>query len=337
MKKLLLFVFVVVLSVALIACSNQQGAQSNEGTKQADEPVRLAIGSTSAGSSYYAYTTGIANAINMSPKIQAVVEEIGSTGELVSQVPLRPQTYIALGVSDVAYKFYAGDEPFTKPYDSLRTWLPGPASYCQHFVTVESGITSFYELPGHRYGTGQPSSSTEITTKEIFALLGIEGVEYVTVPNADAADAVKNRQIVGLASGSPPPAAMIMDMATALDLRMLAFTEEELNLILDTWPYYTTTVVPKGAYDFVTEDTVVPGVPANFYIDKTFDEDLAYEMTKTLWENIDLVKEAHNFGEKLIIEDIADVAVPIHPGALKYYLEQGIEIPDRLYPPEFKK
>lgn len=343
MKKHLIWILVI-LMLTLTACSkgqdNQaenQGANEEQNQAASQEVVNIAIGATSAGSSYYAYTSGIVNAVNTNPRIKAVVEEVGGTAELMSQLPLRPTEFVALGLADLAWKFYAGHEPFKQPYEDVRTWLPGPPSTIQHIVTEESGIKSVFDLPGHRYGTGPPASSTEMSTKETFELLGIEGVEYLAIPNNDAVEAVKNRQVDGLATSSPPPAALVMDMATAVQLRMLSLSDEELAKLQEKYPYYTTAVVPKGVYDFVKEDIKVPGVMATFYFHKTFDEELAYEMTKAVWENLDLVKEAHAFGEGLVMEDITEVPIPLHPGALKYYLEQGIDIPEELYPPEYQK
>lgn len=334
MKKNLIWIMFI-FTLIILPYDNAQGKNIND-NKNKQKIVNIAIGSTSAGSSYYAYTTGIANAINTNPRINARVEEVGGTADLVSQVPLRPKSFVALGLVDVAWKFYDGAPPFSRAYDSLRTMLPGAPSTLQHIVSVESKIKSLYDLPGHRYGTGPPSSSTEITTKETFALIGVKGVKYLSVPNSDTVGAMKNRQVDGIATGAPPPSAMILDIGTSVPLRMLTFTEEELKKIMQKYPYYTTSIIKKGAYNFVDKDIKVPGVMSSFFIDKTFDEQLAYEMTKAVWENLDIVRRAHAFGKKLFIGDIVNAPIPIHPGALRYYLEQHIDIPRKLYPKEYK-
>ena len=60
-------------------------------------------------------------------------------------------------------------------------------------------------------------------------------------------------------------------------------------------------------------------------------EEVVYNLTKLLWENLAVLQEIHNATKSMILENaLQGVPVPLHKGALRYYQEQGLEIPEHL-------
>tara|TARA_B100000405_G_scaffold218347_1_gene154661 strand:+ start:92 stop:298 length:207 start_codon:yes stop_codon:yes gene_type:complete len=65
------------------------------------------------------------------------------------------------------------------------------------------------------------------------------------------------------------------------------------------------------------------------------DEKVVYDMTKAFWENLEAQKAAVPQMRSLSLETaLQDLNTPLHPGALRYYREQGLDIPDNAMPPE---
>ena len=63
------------------------------------------------------------------------------------------------------------------------------------------------------------------------------------------------------------------------------------------------------------------------------DEELAYQMTKQLFENLPELIAAHNAAEGIDPKTAGkNLPVPLHPGAARYYEEKGIDIPEALRP-----
>jgi len=68
------------------------------------------------------------------------------------------------------------------------------------------------------------------------------------------------------------------------------------------------------------------------------DEEVVYLLTKTMFENLDYLKKVHKACNYIKLENaLSGLPVPLHPGAVKYFREKGIEIPEELIPPEMKK
>jgi TRAP-type uncharacterized transport system substrate-binding protein len=56
-------------------------------------------------------------------------------------------------------------------------------------------------------------------------------------------------------------------------------------------------------------------------------EEIAYTLTKAFWENKQIIADAHAIGKGLDIKGIRYGVAKVHPGALRYYKEVGVEIP----------
>ena len=67
---------------------------------------------------------------------------------------------------------------------------------------------------------------------------------------------------------------------------------------------------------------------------KDLDEELVYQMTKAYWEQQDrflnIMREAQSYAT--LETAMSDLIVPLHPGAYRYYVEVGCEVPDAIKP-----
>ncbi|MEX0870863.1 MAG: TAXI family TRAP transporter solute-binding subunit, partial [Aquisalimonadaceae bacterium] len=98
------------------------------------------------------------------------------------------------------------------------------------------------------------------------------------------------------------------------------------------YPYFGVDVVPAGTYESVKEDQPTLTV-WNFLIGSAdMSDEAAYNIVKAAFENHDTLMEAHRASRHVTLENISKIAIPLHPGAVKYYREQGIDLPDRLIP-----
>ena len=101
--------------------------------------------------------------------------------------------------------------------------------------------------------------------------------------------------------------------------------EATLNSLIAVSPYYAKAVIPAGTYKGVDEDITTATTMAMLICSTELDEDLVYTMTKTMWENQSVVASAHEKGKVVTLETALDgMGIPLHPGASKYYQEQGI-------------
>ena len=108
--------------------------------------------------------------------------------------------------------------------------------------------------------------------------------------------------------------------------RLLEYTDEELQKILAASPFYVRATVPAGTYPGQTETLKTFGIKCLLCVDASMDEQLVYTITKILDESREELISAHPSLSNLSDPEYICSQLPIalHPGAEKYYTEQGL-------------
>jgi TRAP transporter TAXI family solute receptor len=125
-------------------------------------------------------------------------------------------------------------------------------------------------------------------------------------------------------TGFPTPG--IMEMMASMDIRIVPNSPEELQKASAVNPLFSAGKIPGGLYEGMDEDIPVIVGYTIMTIRSDVADDTVYQMTKAIWENLDDIKASHASQEllspEMIKPSLAPIA-PIHPGALRYYKEQG--------------
>ena len=132
------------------------------------------------------------------------------------------------------------------------------------------------------------------------------------------------------------PAPVIMEMEASNEINLLTMTQEDFSKLLEAYPYWTQGVIPKGTYKAAKEDIHVISLWNFAVAHKDLPEELVYDMTKATFEVLPQLANAVKDMAKTKPEDILYSSVPLHKGAIKYYREIGLTIPDKLIPAEAK-
>jgi uncharacterized protein len=118
------------------------------------------------------------------------------------------------------------------------------------------------------------------------------------------------------------------------DLAILSFSDEQItqaNSAFDVWPPYE---IPAGTYPGQDEPVQTIAQPNFLAVRDDIPEEDVYLITKTMYENLPFLQNIHAATKDMALEKaIAGLPLPLHPGAARFYEEQGLEIPDRLKPP----
>jgi hypothetical protein len=122
------------------------------------------------------------------------------------------------------------------------------------------------------------------------------------------------------------PQSTIIDLNFRPGIRFLPIDKEHMQKILDMEPGLMATEIPKTAYKGMEKDVPAVGTVTSIVIHKDVPDELAYKIVKTLYANWPKLKEV----KKKAIENskpdkaLMGAGIPVHPGAMKYYKEQGI-------------
>lgn len=299
----------------------------------AQEQLSIATGGT--GGVYYPIGGGLAEIINNHIDGYSATAEV--TGASVENMGLiaTGDADLALALADTVYQAYAGEGRFEgQQLDMVRGLASVYANMVQIVALEGSGITSLDDLVGKRVSVGAPGSGTEINAQ---AILSANGISYddITVQRLnfnETADALANGDIdVGFWSVGAPTSS-IMNLATTQSITMIELTDEQIAAAREADPIFAQTSLPAGMYDGVGE-TVALGVPNVLAVSSEMPEDLAYEITRAMFENIADLRAVHPAANETTVEfTMSATPVPLHPGAIRYYEEVGAEIPDALRP-----
>jgi uncharacterized protein len=316
MKKKAIF-----LTLALFAAGLWDGGEATAQT-------RLVIKSARAGTSYYSLAMGMAKAFMTVPGIEAAVEE--SLGSVANVKEGRTRSnFVFTSTSDLIGKALKKEKPFEETgYERIRTLWAIPGVTVHMVVREDSGVKKIRDLEGKRYIAGGIGTSTERLTILILKVHGLEGkVDLPKVDLKEGVDAVVNRKAVGFTTGSPFPTPMVMEITATTAIRLLEMGEKEFAKLAELDPTYSLTTIPAGTYKGVDRDVRTVASPVLTYTSADLPDDVAYKVTKAFWENKQIIAEAHAIGKGLDIKAVRYGVAKVHPGALRYYREAGIEIP----------
>lgn len=222
----------------------------------------------------------------------------------------------------------AGREPFK---EKMTNVCQIGTLYFQYFHMValaDSGIKSPADLKGKALSTQQKGNTGEQMTREV---LQVYGQNYGTLSKVnhgsynDSVAQLKDNQAQVFTLITTVPAASVMDLASARDIRVLEVSDDKLRELQKMNAGYDKRIIKAGSYPKQDKDVQTIGTWTHLIARCDLPEDAVYKITKALVENIDNLGGVVSAVKGLTAKDMAtDIGVPYHPGALKYYKEAKV-------------
>ena len=128
--------------------------------------------------------------------------------------------------------------------------------------------------------------------------------------------------------GAPVPA--IVDAASMQPLHLLAIAGKPREALLRAYPFIAEAIIPGATYPGIDADTQTVAVPTLLVVSAAVSDDLVYGITKALWQDSTrrLLENGHPAGKAIRFENaLRGIAIPLHPGAARYYTERGVALP----------
>jgi len=297
---------------------------------------QLSIATAGTGGVYYPLGGGLAEVINQHVDGYAATAEV--TGGSVENMGLvaTGDADLAIALGDTVRQARIGTGRFEGQQLAMISGLASLYMNMVQIVTLaDSGITSLSGLRGKRVSVGAPGSGTEVNAKAILAANGMsyDDIEEQRLNFNETADALANGDIdVGFWSVGAPTSA-ILNLATTQSIRMIELSDEEIAATHAADPIFAQTTLAGGTYTGVEGDVKVMGIPNVLVASTEMPDDLAYAITRALYEYTAELSMIHPAARQITVEFTLDtLPVPLHPGAARYYEEIGATVPDRLLP-----
>ncbi|MCQ0986814.1 TAXI family TRAP transporter solute-binding subunit [Jiella marina] len=281
------------------------------------------------GTSGVYYPLGVALSKVYGDNIEGVKTQVQSTKASVENIKLvsqgRGEIGFALGDSVKAAAEGNEEAGFAQPVENLRAIAAIYPNYVQIVASEESGITDLEGLKGKGLSVGAPASGTELNARAIFEAAGMSyddlgKTEYL--PFAESVELIKNRQLDATLQSAGLGVASIRDLASSISINMVAVPAEIAETL---GAPFQAAEIPAGTYEGQDEAVPTLAITNILVTSSEVDEELAYQMTKQLFENLDQLVAAHNAAKSIDPETAAkNLPVPLHPGAERYYKEAGL-------------
>lgn len=328
MKKFFVFMLVVMMMFISI------------GVGSIAAPKYYTIAAPPASSSLYPYWVAVGKAIQTvyPDDFQITVTESQGAVDIASKVRIGVADF-GNSMSNLDYEMYNGVGTYKDDQVlDLRIMWYWDVTPIQIVVREDSKIKNIQELAGKKFNPGTTGGGT---AKAVMQVLNVLGIDYnlFEATQADAADAVSNRQIVGTAKQGKAPDSYVMQIAATTSLDVLSFSDSELEKICEELPYFTPVTIPAGAYDWLDHEVKTFQVYAGaMTLSTRLTQEEGYKIFKAMNEGGKSVwQNAYPLGaDNDLLELTPSLSIPLHAGTVQYLKEKGVDVPEYLIPPEYE-
>ena len=292
--------------------------------------TRVTYKSAKSTSSYYQMAVQIAEAMKAGSggEIIVTVEESQGSVQNVKEAANRGGNYVFTTPPSLVKLALAGKrmfEPKDAAFEEIRSLFPIPSLTMHYVVRADAGVQDFSGLAGKDFIIGKGSFGAREAAKN-FELFGLKDkVNLVDVELNSAVPALKNGQVQGFATAGSYPAPNVMEAAAGTEVRLLSMSDDQLAATKRT-----RLVIPAGTYPGIDYDVTTTSLPVGAYTTTAMDEATAYQLTKTFWEGKAKMGAANAWWNGVSAAMLSSLGTALHPGALKYYTEAGVEVPGDL-------
>lgn len=292
---------------------------------------RISIATGGMGGVYFVIGGGIASILTKYAGVEATAEVTSASVDNCKLIGAK-KSDVGLIMADTGYDAYKGlgsfkDRPV--PIRTLSVLYPN----LMHVVTIEGkGIKKVSDLKGKRVSTGAPGSGTEVKALRVLEAAGIDhnkDIKKDRLGAGESAGAMKDGKIDAYFWDGGVPTSSVLDLSASPGIKMALISHEDLidKMTQKYGPVYYKSTIPKKIYTGIEYDTQVAAVGNLLVCSQDMDENLAYDIVKTIYEHLKELAAIHPEALHINLKDGGgSTAVPYHKGAAKYFKEKGINV-----------
>jgi uncharacterized protein len=298
-----------------------------------DWPKSLTLGTASPGGVFYVYGEAVAKILTESLKID--VNPLPTQGS-VHNIKLIESGGAQLGLLTMGVGLQGwngtGDWTSGQRYRKMRALFLMYDSPFQFATLRRSGITTVAQFNNRNVGTGPRASPSGVYVPAILAAIGLSAKIGYGSWESVTADLLGGRyDALVVFAGVPMPA--LKQVEAQEPLVFASLTPEEIEAIRKAMLELTISQIDSGVYSSLDKTYTTVGMYTFAIGRDDLREDLVYQLVKAIFENQPrLVKATSAASETLPQNALKNSFLPFHPGAIRYYQEIGIKIPDALVP-----
>jgi TRAP transporter TAXI family solute receptor len=302
-------------------------------------PKGISLSGSNMGSADYLYAGVWSKILSEKLKIQVSVE--------VTQGPAINVQLIDSGEIDfgpitmnIGYEGYTGTGwTKGKKYPNIRNVLPVGLSYLHWWVPSKLPIQSIHDMKGYDIALSGAGSSPDVFGRRLFDFLNIKPKRIVNAGFGDINDQMRDGLIAASAAFGSIPNPSAIEFGTTQAIRIIGVNKADAEKFIAKNPGISVGTIPAGTYKGQDKpvDTII--LWRSMISHNRLSEDFIYNVLKETFQNREEMIAGYKGAQETVAESIKYMFgdLPLHMGAVKYYREKGIAIPDIALPPEAKK
>ena len=301
----------------------------------------IKIGTGGNTGTYFAYSTAVAQILQN--KTGLTVSALSTGGSVANINGINDKDYnMGIVQNDTMINAYNGLDAKNFKNGAVTSFSVMGEVYSEVVQIVvdaklKDKVKTLADLKGLRVSVGDAGSGVYSNAKDLLAAYGLDidkDIQQNNLSVGSSADAMKDGKLDAFFFTAGAPTTAITELQTSMDVFLLSLEEDVMQKFIDEhkidgkYEVYSVQPITHAQYACIPEDAPVKtiGVTATFIVANSLSEDDVYNMTKALWESTDEIAKAHAVGSSIDINNaFATIGnVPLHPGAEKYYKEQGL-------------
>ncbi|MEK3855446.1 TAXI family TRAP transporter solute-binding subunit [Cytobacillus sp. FSL H8-0458] len=328
MKKRSIFLataLLLALSMVLAACGGGKDEGGGDGEGGAEKPKFMSIVTGGTGGTYYPLGGSFAEIISDATGIDTNAEVSGASAENMNTLK-DGNAEIAFSQTDIASYAQEGKLMFegaaVDNVSAIGTLYP---ETIQIVTTAKSGIKSVEDLKGKKVSIGAPGSGTAANAEQILEVHGIklDDIQKQDLSFDESTAGIQDGTIDAAFVTAGTPTGAVEGLSATEDVVIVPIEQDKIDALIKKYPYYVQDEVPSGTYK-LAEAAPTVAVQAMLVVSNDLSEDVVYDVTKAIFENLD--KVTHAKGKMIKAENaVKGTGIELHPGAKKYFDEKGFK------------
>ncbi len=315
------------LATGLVALGTMMGSAA-----MAQETF-ISIGTGGVTGVYYPAGGAICRLVNRDRAEHGIRCGVESTGGSIFNINAIRSGELEFGVaqSDWQYHAYNGTSRFEDdgPFEGLRAMFSLHPEPFTVVARADAGITSFDDLPGKRVNIGNPGSGQRGTMEVVMAAMGWTEDTFGQVTELPAGEqslALCDNNVDAIVYTVGHPSGAIQEATTACDTVLVNVDNDTIRELVEDRDYYRMATIPGGMYRGTDEDITTFGVGATFVTSDAVPEEVAFQVARAIFENLDQFTSLHpalaNLDPAEMVSD--GLSAPLHDGAARFFTEAGM-------------
>lgn len=301
------------------------------------EPYQLAIATGGVTGIYYQFGAAVCRLLTDHPPTRPMdCSTEGSDGSVRNLIELREgQVSLALAQSDSLYDAVTGASGSRDT--SVRALFSPVTEAFMVLTRAADWVAQVTDLRGLRINIGAPASGSEVTFRRLLASRGWSPGDFGQLSGMRAslqASALCAGRVDAISFVAANPVPVMQEATFSCRARFISLDQEFARQLIESHPYYVPAAVPGGLYPNNPDPVPTIGVRAVVVTSSSTPDDVVYQVTKTVFENLAELRTLHLAFADIQLDDMLDQCVfaPVHPGAARYYREAGLKMPRQCLP-----